>query len=623
MSKDLIKFYRISLVLVFATSMVVSLTFLDPINWPKQILLSITAGYFFIHGLLIADRSQDNYARRFIVGVCCAGICYIVPVFFTSVDVSRFFWGVFGRNNGFVTNISLFIVGAASFLYARNGGSLIDFLRISSVFSFLSALYGYIQVFEMDFVSWSKTNEVFAFFGNSNFASAAFAIGAISSLLLCIDSYKGSRRYESLFSGFGFVLLFSITYFTSSIQGVTAIIICLFLIILAYIFNLSRVVGWLILSLGITTAFLVLLGFYGRGLFGSYLYQYTLVLRYEYWMAGVRMGLDHLFFGVGYESYGDFFQRYRSDKVAQMTGVGLTTNNAHNPFIQAFATLGLVGTIPLVLFFLISLISSIRGFLSLEEEHQWLSKSKMVSILFLTSWIMAFFSIDNIAIAVLNWTIMGLAFGVSRPNLKLDIQSPGVKDKSNRTKQVRVKKWTQYRSLLSSIIILIFFTFSWVSSAPNRALASLFDNSQKTDTNPNWLDLRQKALLGVVENPMSREVEFKWAAEGFYNLGLESATINTLLLGLRKFPQDMTLLDNLAFVYERKSAFEDAIKVRRVQLELESRNWKIYYFLAMNLQKIDKLEEAQIELAKIDDLKQFMSEDEVRMFADIKRNFGK
>ena len=622
MLKGLLPYYRLSVILIFLSSMIVSLNFLDPINWPKQILLVVAAGYVFLQSLYVASINKDKYRVRVVFLILGSAIFYAIPALFVNVDLSRFLWGVFGRNNGFVTNISLILICAASFLFARNGASLIDFLRISTFLTFVSGLYGYIQLFKFDFVNWSKQNEVFSLFGNSNFASAAFAVGAMSSLLLCLDSLKEQRVFESWISGASFIFLAGITYFTRSIQGVLGILICIVLVSIIMVFRRSRVLGWAIMSLAIPAVLLILVGFYGEGPLGSRIYQYTLALRLEYWIAGLKMGFDNLLFGVGYESYGDFFQRYRSDEVTQMTGVGLTTNNAHNPFIQIFATLGIVGSIPLVMLFVSTLIQSARSFLSKELSEKSLSNKKIASVLFLSSWSMAFFSIDNIAIATLNWSIMGLALGVNFTNGNGELQAVASNRKLRFNQGKSMKGWTEYRKEISLVASLALLAFSWTSSTPNRDLVKIFNNNQINESDPTWLNVRQNALLKVVENPMSRETELKWAAEAFYNLGLEDATIKTLVIGVRRFPSDMNLLDNLAFVYERKADFESAIEVRRLQLDLEKRNWRIYYFLALDLQKLGKSQESKQELGNIVDLKKFMSEEDVAQFQEIARNFG-
>lgn len=621
-SKEL-SIYRISILLIFLASMVVSLSFLDPINWPKQILLSVAAGYLVVQSLFISTVKKDNLQRRILVLLCFFMLCYFIPALVSKVDLSRFLWGTFGRNNGFVTNISLLLICTSSFFFARNLNSVVEILRIGAIMTFISGIYGYIQFWNLDFVNWSKQNEVFSFYGNSNFASAAFAVGAICSLLLCLHSITKKRTLEAWLSGINFVFLTCITYFTNSIQGILGITIAIVLVFIMGTFSVSRRFGWILITLAVPFAILILLGFYGQGPLGKSIYQYTLSLRFEYWMAGLRMGFDHLLFGVGYENYGDYFQRYRSDRVAEMTGVSLTTNNAHNPFIQIFSTLGLVGAIPIATLFVLSSISSIKQFLEKNRVNSKSFENKYAAILFLTAWSMAFFSIDNISIAILNWFLMGFVLGSGKRNVENQNELNWKSKSTNVQRKTRLKGWSDYRRGISILVTFSLFVISWASSIPNRSLAMIFANNQIDDANPNWLNNRQNQLLKVVENPMTRETEFKWAAEGFYNLGLEDATIKTLILGLRKFPNDMNLLDNLAFVYERKSDYESAVKIRKMQLDLEKRNWRIYYFLAMNLQRSGKVDEALLYLSQIRDLKKFMTQDEISQFTEIEKNFGK
>ena len=85
----------------------------------------------------------------------------------------------------------------------------------------------------------------------------------------------------------------------------------------------------------------------------------------------------------------------------------------------------------------------------------------------------------------------------------------------------------------------------------------------------------------------------------------------------------MNLLDNLAFVYERKTDFESAIEVRRLQLDLEKRNWRIYYFLALDLNKLGRKEEAKRILLEIKSLYKYMDSSEKKVYAEAVQELGK
>ena len=232
---------------------------------------------------------------------------------------------------------------------------------------------------------------------------------------------------------------------------------------------------------------------------------------------------------------------------------------------------------------------------------------------------MAFFSIDNISVATLNWFIMGLVIGFSKTESKLERESETFRAAKRHSTKGSQNGWIVYNKGIASLLALVVFAVSWISSAPSRNLASIFANNEISSSDLNALNLRQYRLLNVVENPFTRETEFKWAAEGFYNLGLEDATIKTLIIGLRKFPRDMVLLDNLAFVYEKKGDFNSAFLIRKKQIDIEKRNWRLYYFAFIDLKNLGRVDEAKGYLSKVLGLYRYMSQEERSQFEDFRR----
>ena len=81
-----------------------------------------------------------------------------------------------------------------------------------------------------------------------------------------------------------------------------------------------------------------------------FLYKDSVSVRGYYWRAGIEMFNDNPLFGVGLDNYGSFFKEYREVGYPLKYGYSLTSTNAHNVFIQHFATGGIfVGTIYLIL----------------------------------------------------------------------------------------------------------------------------------------------------------------------------------------------------------------------------------------------------------------------------------
>jgi hypothetical protein len=117
-------------------------------------------------------------------------------------------------------------------------------------------------------------------------------------------------------------------------------------------------------------------------------------------------------FGVGIDNYGFFFKEFREFTYPLKYGFAITSSNAHNVFIQNFATGGiLVGVLYtclqiLILYKGINLVKSTQG------------DRKLISLIFLAAWLsfqaQSLISIDNIGISIWGWifggTIIGLSF---------------------------------------------------------------------------------------------------------------------------------------------------------------------------------------------------------------------
>jgi tetratricopeptide (TPR) repeat protein len=85
----------------------------------------------------------------------------------------------------------------------------------------------------------------------------------------------------------------------------------------------------------------------------------------------------------------------------------------------------------------------------------------------------------------------------------------------------------------------------------------------------------------------------------------------------------MTLLDNLAYQYESSGNFNDAIRAREQQLIIETRNWRVYYFLGLDLIKIEQFEKLDSIMKKIDSLTLFMNSEEKSEWTQTKADWIK
>jgi hypothetical protein len=155
------------------------------------------------------------------------------------------------------------------------------------------------------------------------------------------------------------------------------------------------------------SGFLAILGFLDKGPFAKYLYQASVTYRGDYWRAGWNMALDNPFFGVGLDSYGDNYRKFRTIEATLRRGPDVVSNAAHNVFIDFAAN----GGFPLLAIYL--------GFLLLAARKVWnYTKAASRDLYFegiIAVWIgylaQSVISINQIGLAVWGWALTGLIIG--------------------------------------------------------------------------------------------------------------------------------------------------------------------------------------------------------------------
>jgi hypothetical protein len=475
---------------------------------------------------------------------------------------------------------------------------------------FLASIYGLVQYFRLDPIPWSKKDEVFSFFGNTNFASAIFGLG-FSIFLVLIFECRGKLSLKTviIYCLMALSILF-VLFQTNSIQGLAGVAISFTLLIVRWVAIANKARALLLFVTSIPGAVLVFLGFIGEGPFGNLLYQYTLRLRFYYWMTGIRMGSDSPMTGVGVDSYGDFYRAFRPAEVIALTGPDLTTNNAHNPLIQIFATVGLPAFLVVSLIVLLVGILALRLILFSTNDYR---ASSNLGILYISAWSMAIFSIDNISIAVWNWLLLGMLVG--------SFQFESESGKPPRV-QKRISSMVQYSRLISLVIASIAFSVSWYSSSPNRQLASTFSKVITSD-NSALINERSAIAVDVANSGMTREAEYAYAADAFMSIGLREKAVQTLIIGSKAFPRDFEILDKLATLSEQQNLVEQVLQVRLQQVEIEPNNWRLWYALARAyLMQGDKLKAVSI-LTKIEESALLLAEPPTEEIERIKFELGR
>lgn len=254
----------------------------------------------------------------------------------STAPLEQQIFGRTGRGLGIITIYSLAVVFiATAVLMQPDFENKIVFGIISS--AFISSLYSIFQSYGIDLLKWdSKTNGVIGTLGNPNFQSAFASMALVPSFLYFWNSEK--RRYLAitLFMFFSFTILR-----TQSTQGIISGFFSTFLVIAIFYWYKNKLVFWSILLSGSLSAIFAITGMLNMGPLASYLYKVSIQSRGDFWRAAFNTANSHPIFGVGIDSFGDYFLKYR-DITAANHSFAEYTDNAHNFFLEHAATGGYV-----------------------------------------------------------------------------------------------------------------------------------------------------------------------------------------------------------------------------------------------------------------------------------------
>jgi O-antigen ligase len=392
--------------LVLTSLLVTPLWALDPINPIK--MLAVTTVAFMGLGGLLANRKALNLERYKTPLLLISGfIAWQLVVFLASGgEKLQQIFGTAGRNTGLITYLAfsiLFVVAiaASSVVFVNR------FLLASLVVGIASLGYGVVQALGGDPFDWvNPYSPVFGFLGNPNFQSSLLGIlGSVVFTQLLSSAVK--LQIKGAYLVYLLVTLYVIKE-TDSQQGFLVLLIGSGISLGVFVNQGSRALGYSYLGLVVVGFFGVLLGTLNKGPLASLLYKDSVTYRGDYWRAGWKMTLDNPIFGVGLDSYGDWYRRSRTIEATLRRGPDVTSNAAHNVFLDISA----YGGFPLVLIY-IALI-----FLVIVSAVKVIKRSQSFNAGFVglvAGWVafqaQSIISINQIGLALWGWVLSGLIIG--------------------------------------------------------------------------------------------------------------------------------------------------------------------------------------------------------------------
>jgi O-antigen ligase len=392
--------------LVAVSLLVTPLWSLDPINPIK--MLAVTAFGFLALGVLLVNQKALQIGRFKIPLILISSfmVWQLVVFAVSGGEKLQQLFGTNGRNTGLITYLAFSILFAISMI-ASNPDYLKKFLFAALTVGMASLGYGVVQALGGDPFDWvNPYSPVFGFLGNPNFQSSLLGIlGAVVFTQLLSGSVK--IQVKTAYLVYLAVTLYVIKE-TDSQQGFLVLLIGSAISVGVFVNQRSKALGYSYLGLAAVGFVAVLVGTLNKGPLASLLYKDSVTYRGDYWRAGWKMTLENPIFGVGLDSYGDWYRRSRTIEATLRRGPDVTSNAAHNVFLDISA----YGGFPLVLIYVALMVLVVISAVKVIKRSQGFSAGFVGLV---AGWVafqaQSIISINQIGLALWGWVLSGLIIG--------------------------------------------------------------------------------------------------------------------------------------------------------------------------------------------------------------------
>lgn len=389
--------FGMALVIVF----LVNGTVTDPVNVTKLFILGIVS--FAAIGCVLKYLPNLITQNRFIFTI--VGLFILSSIFVLVMGSGSFtqsFYGSYGRNNGFLAYFCLATLFFVSTLFRKEDSfkTLIHGLLLAGL---VNLVYCQWVITFGDPISWSNPyNTILGTFGNPNFIGAF--LGIFAPAYFCFALSPNTTKAFKWSAAVVVPLALLHAYLSNAIQGRIVALTCFAVIGFYFIRSRSSSAAWIYSGLLMVVGIFAIAGALQKGPLTEIIYKTSVSLRGQYWLAAFNTGKEHLWTGVGFDFFGDWYRRMRDPQALILPGPNITVNAAHNIPLDFFA----FGGIPLLLTYLALVALVIKSLI------RTTIKRKNYDPLFVTLvivWVgyqlQSLISINQIGLAIIGWVFGG------------------------------------------------------------------------------------------------------------------------------------------------------------------------------------------------------------------------
>jgi len=383
----------------------------DPVNETKLFLLGGVAVAAFAITLVLGSKTLWRDAKVLVIIGASLLLTSTSAVFASNSPFTQNFYGVYGRNTGFLTYFLLLLItlSAAILRDLKSFNLVVHALLFSAG---INVLYcGWALAFG-DFIGWQNPyGNILGTLGNPDFISAFLGI-SITTAAAIFRHPNLKLKYRIVLALFSLVAFYEIVK-SHAIQGravtVAGLFVIGFFIVRSRFSSALPQVGYL--ALGVFCGGLALAGALQVGPLTKYIYKTSVSLRGQYWLAGINMGQENPFTGVGMDSYGDNYRLYRDAHALVLPGKSTVTNAAHNVVIDFFAS----GGWPLLLSYLAMIVLTVVAIVKVAlRKKEYDATFVALAGAWLCYQLQSVISINQVGLAVWGWLLGGVLIAYER-----------------------------------------------------------------------------------------------------------------------------------------------------------------------------------------------------------------
>ena len=528
----------------------------DPVNAPKMFLLGgvsgaavCLTGFFFF-----ANKDKPRILDYVLFGFVAWSA---IAVLNSNSPLTQNIYGTYGRNTGWLTYLLLafLAMGASRVRFSKNFERIVTGFLVASG---INLLYGTWVIIFGDFLGWNNIyGALLGTFGNPNFISSF--LGMSFSAVFAI-SFGLKKNFKLFAIAILPVIAFQLVK-ADSLQGVVVAGLGTWLVGFFWLRGKfeAKLISWVYFLAGSIFGAFGVLGALGHGPLKQALAQPTVALREQYWLAAWKMAHGHPIFGVGMDSYGDWYRRARSAQALITPGPDTVTNVAHNVFLDLLAC----GGFPLLLLYLIFVGCGFVAVLKVLNRHsKYDSTFVTLTVLWIGFQAQSIISINQIGLAIWGWLLTGLLVAYEINSREKD--SPQV-----HSKQGKAKKKSSGEVFSPQLVAFIGGVIGLMIAVPPLS-ADLKWRSIQTSGQVSQLD---SAFAGGYMSPLN-SYTLASAVQLLENSKLPDLAINYARQGVKFNPSNLDAWKMLYYSTNSTPQEKSQAKLEMIRLDPLNPEWK-------------------------------------------------